>query len=838
MAESPVQFFERTFSALSSATARPYEWQKQLYQKFVEGDIPSRVCLPTGTGKTSVIEVWLSALAWQSRVGGRRTVPIRLIWVVDRRAVVDQASTKAAKLAESMSAEECDEVASAIRRFSVWRPNEAVLAVSTLRGQVRDNGDWKTDPSRPAIVVGTVDMIGSRILFSGYGDSYKRRPQHAGLLGYDALLVNDESHLTPAFAALVEQVREFCRGERPLRTMLLSATPRERDNASFPQTLDSDLHNEEFRKRYCAVKRLHLIEDKEPKKAVRRMAGEVNRRTVVFVRSPEDAREVARSISAKGAGARVALLTGEQRGYERDRLPEHPVVKRFLRKEDANSEPCWLVATSAGEVGIDMTSDRLITDLDTADHLLQRFGRLNRFGEADGDAFVIYASKQIEGDKGDAPRLRRTVEYLKGLTDVSTKTLHENPAPREALSAPPRYGPLLPWHVDAWSMTSISRSEWEGRPTVDRWLRGDEEDSQETYVAWRDEVEDLSRARVDDLANALEFYPVIAQERLKQTTGRLPGPATQGSGLLRELDRPEYRETRAILLSADGEIYSGTIGDLIRRRDLAYGTLLLPPLTGGLDLENGMVDWSETEPAEGTRDRYDVSEPGSAERKKMFGDEEPSDVQGWSKLTVEIPGATDLEEPQRWTYFKQRPARVSGGPERVSLKEHHMQAAARMKELTEHLGLEGRIARVLNWAVEQHDTGKARSIWQQAAGNPDLAAPLAKCRNLRARLLSGYRHELGSVLDAEKSLPADFSAEERDLALHLIAAHHGWARPHFPERAHDRENYRASERAVVESARRFGRLQSSLGAWQLAYLESLLRSADAIASATAPEGPT
>ena len=72
-----------------------------------------------------------------------------------------------------------------------------------------------------------------------------------------------------------------------------------------------------------------------------------------------------------------------------------------------------MVATSAGEVGIDLSSDRLITDLDTADHLVQRFGRLNRFGETSGEAHVIYSQRQLSADK--TRRLEETLCYLKTL---------------------------------------------------------------------------------------------------------------------------------------------------------------------------------------------------------------------------------------------------------------------------------------------------------------------------------------------------------------------------------------------------------------------------------------
>lgn len=39
------------------------------------------------------------------------------------------------------------------------------LPISTQRGQHVDNKEWLEDPACPAIIVGPVDMIGSRLLF-------------------------------------------------------------------------------------------------------------------------------------------------------------------------------------------------------------------------------------------------------------------------------------------------------------------------------------------------------------------------------------------------------------------------------------------------------------------------------------------------------------------------------------------------------------------------------------------------------------------------------------------------------------------------------------------------
>ena len=109
------------------------------------------------------------------------------------------------------------------------------LAISTLRGQFADNHEWSADPSLPAVICGTVDMIGSRLLFSGYGLGFKTKPLHAGFLGQDVLLVHDEAHLEPAFQALVVAIKKEQERERErskpmpwpkLRVMELTATSR------------------------------------------------------------------------------------------------------------------------------------------------------------------------------------------------------------------------------------------------------------------------------------------------------------------------------------------------------------------------------------------------------------------------------------------------------------------------------------------------------------------------------------------------------------------------------------------------------------------------------------
>ena len=159
--------FDPAFEALTGNP--PFPWQHALYADwFSQGKFPASCSLPTGLGKTSVIAVWLIALA-----NGHK-VPRRLVYVVNRRTVVDQTTDEVEKYRRNLEAAKITEP----------------LAISTLRGQFADNREWSADPSRPAVICGTVDMIGSRLLFSGYGCGFKTRPLHAGFLGQDALVVS------------------------------------------------------------------------------------------------------------------------------------------------------------------------------------------------------------------------------------------------------------------------------------------------------------------------------------------------------------------------------------------------------------------------------------------------------------------------------------------------------------------------------------------------------------------------------------------------------------------------------------------------------------------------
>jgi len=174
--------FQQCFQTLTGHP--PFPWQSALFNDwFAKGKVPPSCSIPTGLGKTNVIAVWLIALLRHPDKMARR-----LVYVVNRRTVVDQTTKEVENLRQNLAT-------------LPNLPNHAKeLALSTLRGQFADNREWSANPARPAVICGTVDMIGSRLLFSGYGGiGYRSKPLHAGFLGQDALLVHDEAHLEPAF---------------------------------------------------------------------------------------------------------------------------------------------------------------------------------------------------------------------------------------------------------------------------------------------------------------------------------------------------------------------------------------------------------------------------------------------------------------------------------------------------------------------------------------------------------------------------------------------------------------------------------------------------------------
>jgi CRISPR-associated endonuclease/helicase Cas3 len=424
----------------------PFSWQQRLVAKVLDGDWPDVIDVPTGLGKTAVIDVAVFALAAQAEwEPADRIAPTRTFVVVNRRLIVDQTHERARllqrRLLESLTdprGEVLADVARRLRGLSVGAGHPTPLAVVRMRGGVTWSWRWLASPAQPAIVTGTVDQFGSRLLFRGYGVGDTLRPIDAALAGADRLLILDEAHLAWPFvrtiAAIDASERRARVGVLPLRRpppVLLSATPplgqhQPRDVFRLDAAAET---SEVAQRRLTTSRELRLVDLRSGKQATdadlgstlavvaERLLGGVGRRLAVVCNTVALARHVFGLLEERLADrADVALLIGRCREIDRWRIAEQWLAGRLAPDErPVGARPLVAVATQTIEVGADIDFDALVTEAAPIDALLQRLGRLDRRGsQGSAQAVVVHAAHRHDGADatvyGDATR--RTWEWL------------------------------------------------------------------------------------------------------------------------------------------------------------------------------------------------------------------------------------------------------------------------------------------------------------------------------------------------------------------------------------------------------------------------------------------
>ena len=815
----------------------PYPWQRWFHAGLVAGTCFDTVDIPTGLGKTACV-----LLALLARLENP-ALPRRIVYVVDRRAIVDQTAEVVRAWIERIAAlPALARAFDAGAAFAAERP----VALGVLRGGLADDGAWRLDPARAAVIVGTVDMVGSRLLFSGYGDGRSRRAMDAGLLGTDALVLLDEGHLAPAMGALLGAIVRMQAGEA-FRSMTLSAIG-VRAGTVLGLT-GEDFAEAAVRRRIAARKAPRFVEAATPSQRIARIctAATAHRTgaVVVFVERVSDARRIAaRLIEALGpeGPARVALLTGTLRGRERAALLDGAVWRRFrpAGRNSCASPAVYLVSTAAGEVGVDLDADHAVMDLSTLDSMVQRLGRVNRGGWGAAEVTIVFSSREAEAPRRASASHRerrhaargRTLEVLRGLADLSPRSLRAvDPGAAAACSTPaPRPAPLEPAVLDAFAATSAALP----LPPVSVYLRGvnDAPDIAECHLAWRTDVAALAGLGAQAARAVVAFYRPEPRELARV-------PAKEARALVsKAIERAGDEGLPLVVVGAEGAVFAQVVRDAPALPALAYATVLLPSDAGGLT-EAGLPDADERRCVDDVADtevriRYVTPHEGAA-------------LPAWAERAVELRIALGPEgdaEARSLVYALRRPdpglwSGAGGvgwlGASARTVQAHCAEVAAAARHIGAALGLPDALVAALECAGAWHDRGKARRVWQLAAGAPAGGPPLAKSRRgrLRPRWLGGYRHEFGSLVDAERALAPELP--HRDLILHLIAAHHGWARPGFPRRAQgDPEaSAKANRAAAVRAARRYAALAARYGPWRLAWLEALVKAADAHASSGA-----
>ncbi|MGH7501845.1 MAG: type I-G CRISPR-associated helicase/endonuclease Cas3g [Longimicrobiales bacterium] len=512
----------------------PFPWQNRLAQQVIaDGRWPDLLDLPTGTGKTCAIDVALFALAQRPEI-----FPRRIVLVVDRRVVVDQGAEHARRIQKALvnaRGNAAADVAAALRRLFGASDDELPFTVSVLRGGMPRDESWAERPDRAVVALSTVDQVGSRLLFRGYGVSPRMASVHAGLLGNDTLFLLDEVQLSSAFAETLRVVQRrwrnwhACQGESPLpdrwAAVRMSATPigdRTEEGTRFELDDDDRTHPvllERLQARKlvsCEVVRVSNDEESRSKQfaeacvnAARDHVREGAVAVAVVVNRVHTARCIHRLLHEGTREFDVALLTGRMRPLDRDAIlgrasDQGSLTSRIAagRRRADERRPIVVVATQCIEAGADFDFDALVTECASLDALRQRFGRVDRRGErAETRSTVLVRHDQV-GDNANDPiygeALAATWTWLTTLAERGPEQAIDfgmsgfpdvaDAEEKARLLSEVVHAPvLLPAHINAWVQTNPMP---EPDPDVSLSLHGPDRDLPEVRLVWRADLDE------------------------------------------------------------------------------------------------------------------------------------------------------------------------------------------------------------------------------------------------------------------------------------------------------------------------------------------------------------
>ncbi|MDN5852920.1 MAG: CRISPR-associated endonuclease Cas3'' [Actinomycetia bacterium] len=350
----------------------PYDYQSGL----AERGLPDVLRAPTGSGKSLAATMpWLYRRRFHPDPAVRDATPRWLVVVLPQRSLVEQ-------------------TADAVR---TWRGRLAIdLPVHVLMGgESSEDRDWRMDPGTERIFVGTQDMVLSRLLMRGYAEPRGRWPGTFGLLHNDVQFVFDEVQLMgPGLPTSVQLqgLREALGTVRPCHTMWMSATLDVealstvdfRRDLRISELTDADRTGELLR-RLEATRTVQRLDMGEPDAkrypvALARAILETHRpgtRTIAVMNTVDRVTQVMEALVALRPAADVVMLHSRFRPGD-----------RRIQTEAALAPPgpsgLIVIATQVLEAGVDVTSTNLITESAPWSSIVQRAGRCNRDGRADG----------------------------------------------------------------------------------------------------------------------------------------------------------------------------------------------------------------------------------------------------------------------------------------------------------------------------------------------------------------------------------------------------------------------------------------------------------------------
>lgn len=854
MRNPPLPAFAAFYRAINGRD--PFPWQTRLAEYVAKNERwPGEIGVPTGLGKTACLDIAVWWLASQSdRAPGLRTAPTRIWWVVNRRLLVDSTAEHAKAIAGALGdpvsvgsdAAERDAIKCIGERLrSLWTDPEAPpLDVISLRGGIASRSP--TDPARPTVILCTVPMYGSRLLFRGYGSN--RPSVDAAMAGTDSLVLLDEAHLAghlralvPALAACNPEARDTLGAKRSRPTVVsLTATGDSSERARFDLDDDDEAHPV-VRQRLDATKPVQ----------VKAVTGDTAKRLaeatvaliaeapapaacLVFANTPKTARETFEHLVAALPEVEALLLTGLVREREAARIrarildPEHGMAT--ARPPDApRRQHLVVVATQTLEVGADIDAEYLVTEGCGVRALTQRLGRLNRLGRFSHSraAYVHVPPPNRRGGgssstKEDAwpvygpepatvlERLRNSAAGSKdGTVDLSPRSVAS--VLGQPLDDPGRAPEVLPGLLWEWTKTTTPP---EGEAPVEPYFSGIAAPRLSVALLWRAHLP-AQGVRLWPRATDREAIDVPlaeAREALKDKEIRRLAP----DGVTVEAAVDDLRPGDRVVVGNDAghmDSFGWNPGASDPVADASLANLGLPldaiairrlcgaALDGLVDTALGIAnddrDIDETERTEAMSSILatlgDLPEPAGWDRSEWVGFVRRLRPQVLAprnevpRLPVEAPDDEALSDE-----FDE----LSLGPVAVQLDPHGQAVETRARMIAERVGLPDELLEAVERAARLHDIGKADTRFQRwlnpiAGAGPLLAKSDAPRHRWGAlRLSSGWpsggRHEELSarLVRAWLAKKPDWGNQlQRDLLVHLVVSHHGKGRPLVPPAA-------------------------------------------------------
>lgn len=432
----------------------PYPFQTRF---ACEPTLPELVDVPTGMGKTAMAVLgWLWRRRFHPHETVKKSTPRRLVYCLPMRVLVEQTYENAKKWLTKLD--------------QLGEPGSGSVSVHPPLMGGEDEEDWDIYPEYDQIIVGTQDMLLSRVLNRGYAVTRSRWPMKFGLLNTDCLWVFDEIQLMGAGLATTSQLEAFRRlipdknsdtatNDHGCRSVWMSATLQREwlktvDFAPFlpgAQQLTFDFEQEMSCSRQNQKARQALVDRWQAKKPLVKakavmgdkpgLAQEIHKahklgtRTIVILNTVKRACALVGKLeqlnkdSDKGSVPNVVLLHSRFRPGDRKTQ-----VDRALAEIKSDEPGTIVVSTQVIEAGVDVSATTLFTELAPWASLVQRFGRCNRRGQDNDNAavhWITMSAKDADAEKFAAPYaiadLKASDENLRKLSDVGLRSLPDIP---------------------------------------------------------------------------------------------------------------------------------------------------------------------------------------------------------------------------------------------------------------------------------------------------------------------------------------------------------------------------------------------------------------------------